>query len=200
MARRYVEAMRGVQPRGPYRLGGWSFGALVAFEMACQLRVAGEEVAALVVLDLPAPVGGDAMDFLVEQFRMFGICVERGPHTSPGDIAAHLAEALVRFGVLPGALAETERQRRVYRAHLEALLSYQPRPYDGPLALLRARELRAGASPSAAASDPTYGWGALCARVTVHAVAGNHFNMVFEPHARELAAVLRRLLDGELVR
>jgi thioesterase domain-containing protein len=55
MAAHYVEAIRAVQPDGPYYLGGWSFGALVADEMARQLDAIGQEVALLAAIDSPAP-------------------------------------------------------------------------------------------------------------------------------------------------
>ncbi|MCH0561180.1 non-ribosomal peptide synthetase, partial [Streptomyces sp. MUM 16J] len=51
MAAGYVEQIREVQASGPYHLLGWSFGAIVAHEIAVQLRSAGEEVAALVLMD-----------------------------------------------------------------------------------------------------------------------------------------------------
>jgi acyl transferase domain-containing protein/thioesterase domain-containing protein/SAM-dependent methyltransferase len=65
MARRYVEALRAVQPKGPYHLGGFSFGCLVAFEMAQQLARAGEEIALLALVDEPAPVMGHRPSSLV---------------------------------------------------------------------------------------------------------------------------------------
>src|SRR3954451_15111304 len=43
MAAHYVAEMRQAQPAGPYRLGGWSFGGLAAFEMARQLADQGQE-------------------------------------------------------------------------------------------------------------------------------------------------------------
>src|SRR5262249_25047293 len=51
MAARYIEAIEREHPSGPYYLGGWSMGALIAFEMARQLRAKGGEVAALVLID-----------------------------------------------------------------------------------------------------------------------------------------------------
>lgn len=64
MARDYTAAMRAVQPRGPYLLGGWSFGGHVALEMACQLVAAGEQVAGLVLFDtLPPPPLGMRVSF-----------------------------------------------------------------------------------------------------------------------------------------
>ncbi|MBN3896548.1 MAG: amino acid adenylation domain-containing protein [Nostoc sp. NOS(2021)] len=59
MANHYIEALRRVQPKGPYFLGGWSFGGWVAFEMAQQLQKSGEEVALLAVLDTLAPIPGN---------------------------------------------------------------------------------------------------------------------------------------------
>ncbi|BAY12152.1 non-ribosomal peptide synthetase [Calothrix sp. NIES-2098] len=59
MATRYIEALRQVQPKGPYFLGGWSFGGWVAFEMAQQLQKSGDEVALLAMLDTLAPLPGN---------------------------------------------------------------------------------------------------------------------------------------------
>ncbi|WP_375770491.1 amino acid adenylation domain-containing protein [Archangium gephyra] len=58
MARTYLKALRAVQPRGPYHLGGFSFGCLVAYEMAVQLAEANEEVGLVALVDEPAPLPG----------------------------------------------------------------------------------------------------------------------------------------------
>jgi len=71
MADCYIEALRQVQPHGPYQLGGWSFGGLVAYEMAQQLHQAGEQVSLLAILDTIAPISsnrvslGDGLKFLL---------------------------------------------------------------------------------------------------------------------------------------
>ena len=44
MAASWVYDMQQVQPEGPYHLVGWSYGAIVAFEMAMQLKSEGEQV------------------------------------------------------------------------------------------------------------------------------------------------------------
>ncbi|HEX9463743.1 MAG TPA: alpha/beta fold hydrolase, partial [Alphaproteobacteria bacterium] len=53
MARHYIQEIRTVQPRGPYALVGFSFGGHIAFEMAHQLRAAGEDIELLALLDAP---------------------------------------------------------------------------------------------------------------------------------------------------
>ena len=55
VARTALAAIRRVQPHGPYHLAGYSFGALVAFELARQIHAAGEEITGLVIFDFPAP-------------------------------------------------------------------------------------------------------------------------------------------------
>ena len=50
----YVREVRSVQPRGPYRLCGFSFGGAEAFDLACRLEQAGEQVV-LILLDAYRP-------------------------------------------------------------------------------------------------------------------------------------------------
>ncbi|MDY7096473.1 MAG: AMP-binding protein, partial [Acidobacteriota bacterium] len=58
MAELYLEQAREAHPGGPWTLGGWSLGGVVAFEMARRLRVAGEEVAPVVLIDSWLPSEG----------------------------------------------------------------------------------------------------------------------------------------------
>jgi aryl carrier-like protein len=62
MADCYIKALHQVQPRGPYYVGGWSFGGLVAFEMAQQLHRSGEQVF-LAIIDTLAPVSSNQLSF-----------------------------------------------------------------------------------------------------------------------------------------
>jgi amino acid adenylation domain-containing protein len=56
MAAHYAKEIRAVQPAGPYWLGGYCFGGIIAYEMAQQLRRQGEEIAGLVLFNAPSPV------------------------------------------------------------------------------------------------------------------------------------------------
>lgn len=59
MASDYIEAVRQIQPHGPYHLAGWSLGGIVAFEMAQQLAKQGETTGLLGILDTPVPIPSD---------------------------------------------------------------------------------------------------------------------------------------------
>lgn len=66
----YVEALRAVQPHGPYWLGGYSAGCLIAFAAAAQLRQAGEDVAFLLLIDPVALPAAPAHDQPTPQQRL----------------------------------------------------------------------------------------------------------------------------------
>lgn len=57
MAACYIEEIRRIQPQGPWRIGGYCFGGLVAFEMARQLNTQGQTVELLVLMDTVCPRG-----------------------------------------------------------------------------------------------------------------------------------------------
>lgn len=70
LAAHYIQAIRALQPQGPYHLGGWCVGGIIAYEMACQLQQSGQDVALLALLDSappsgePAPAASDTTLFL----------------------------------------------------------------------------------------------------------------------------------------
>jgi thioesterase domain-containing protein/acyl carrier protein len=75
MAADYVKAIRTVQETGPYLLGGWSFGASVAFEMIRILEKEGETASLLIMIDTPEPTADvckeNDFDFLMDRIPHF---------------------------------------------------------------------------------------------------------------------------------
>ncbi|HEV3457140.1 MAG TPA: amino acid adenylation domain-containing protein, partial [Thermoanaerobaculia bacterium] len=206
MASRYLEVVLALRPAGPYLLAGWSFGGLVAFEMAHQLARQGRQVELLALLDchVPAPVdlAGPALArFQLRGFaRELGIAEERlGPADGWGEIGAGAADPLPpvlveasRRGLLPPG-ADRERLRSlfdVFRANFDAQLAYRPRRYAGPLTVLQAAAGQGPADLPAAA-----GWLSLAPAIEVRDLPGDHFEIVREPHVVDLARELRRCLD-----
>ncbi len=62
LASHYVEAIKVIQPEGPYHLAGWSFGGTLAFEMAQQLHANGDSVDLLGMMDTAAPLPETAIE------------------------------------------------------------------------------------------------------------------------------------------
>jgi thioesterase domain-containing protein/acyl carrier protein len=212
MAGLYLEEIRRVQPEGPYRLGGWSLGGVVAFEMARQLRERGEEVALLAFLDSAPEAAGmeeDDVDLLLDivayvanlwgdRGRELRLCREE---LEGLDSAARLDRVLnlLRAADLlpPGAgLDQLRRILDVYRANLRAARSYRPQPCDiarSAAVLFRAAEV-SGAPAGAPADD--LGWGRLLSGpLEVETVPGHHLNLLAEPNVQILAERLRHCLN-----
>ena len=102
LARRHLAAVRAVQPRGPYRLGGYWLSGVVAFEMARRLEAEGERVSALVLFDLPADN---------RCWRFARLCAgATGAARSPGQ--ASLLTHFYRWGQFWEALARLSGVRR----------------------------------------------------------------------------------------
>jgi amino acid adenylation domain-containing protein len=207
MAAYYIEALQTVQPAGPYLLGGWSMGGVVAFEMAQQLHAQGHRVALLALLDGRIPTADETFPeedyeavLLVE--RYFGISF--GPMESLAQLPkdeqlAFMLEQAKSAGLVPAELdvAEARRFVELLKSDLRATQHYALHPYPGRVTLFKASEELAGASP-----DPTLGWSEWAnAGVEVHLVPGNHANLVYEPHvevlAEKLSACLSRALSAE---
>ncbi|QMU70041.1 non-ribosomal peptide synthetase [Streptacidiphilus sp. P02-A3a] len=203
LAAHYTAQVRAQQPHGPYRIGGWSTGAAIAHEMAAQLRAAGEEVAALVLLDPPTPTRLSAPPehalllwlFLRDLAGLVGrprppLEVEQ---LTPLDAEARRQAVLsaIRTAGLVGAEAMPEVVARmgVFCAMVSAAAVWQPADYDGPLTLL----LAGGPDPAA---ERLAGWRPFTtARATAEPVAGDHHGMLRQPAVAALAELLDRFLD-----
>ena len=180
MAAHYIEAMQTVQPQGPYAIGGWSLGGLVAFEMAQQLHAQGQELSCLALLDT----------YPFTEIETFNAAAD----------AEFIEELLARsqtprLGGIPAAdLTQAQRLLQLFKSHIAAANQYTPQPYPGKVTLLLAED-----GVAADAADPTIGWKNLArAGVEIHWLPGDHHTMVAQPHVQELAAQLQVCLDRSL--
>lgn len=175
MAAEYVRAIRTVQPEGPYRLAGWSFGGAVAFEMARQLRASGARVDLLALLDSWSPsISGPAAPTEAEVRDL--VASDLGP-------AAR--------GIAPEQLA---RILSVYQAHLEALYRYRPEPWLDETVFVTLFK----AEPTAGLPRlPANGWDELIlGDIEVCRVPGDHYSMLARPQVSVLAERLATRLGG----
>ena len=72
IARKYVEILRRHQPEGPYNLGGWCYGGMIAYEMACMLEAEGEKVESLVMFDSQVVTDSHSRELARENHRSTG--------------------------------------------------------------------------------------------------------------------------------
>ncbi len=204
-ARDYIAEMRQVQPSGPYMVGGFSGGGITAYEIAQQLRAAGEEVSAIILLDTPLP---------------------QRPHLTRRDRYMinwlNLREEGLRY-VTTWARNRIEwemKKRRgepvedeeagskfhdaaIEAAFLESVGQYKVEPWDGPLTLFRPPLLaRWEVAPGRLVDKhkhymfPDNDWTRHVPGLEVFEVPGDHDSMVLEPNVRVLADRIRRVLEA----
>jgi len=207
MASHYIELLQTVQTQGPYLLGGWSLGGVVAFEMAQQLQAQGQEVALLALIDSYALTGdqepepddvtllGDlALDLGLPLNQMNQIAFERErfEQLELDERLTYVLEEAKRAGVVPSdiELIQIRHLFHVFKSNVRALGRYVPRVYSGQLTLFKASEQF---DEQVFAED--LGWGTLAdGGVTVHVVPGNHYTAVREPNVEALAGQLEHHL------
>ncbi|MGZ4123416.1 MAG: alpha/beta fold hydrolase, partial [Tumebacillaceae bacterium] len=193
----YMEAIRSVQQSGPYHLGGWSFGGVVAFEMARLLKEQGHEVT-LTLIDSFAPneafraeVPDDVA--LLQQFAAdiassvgadvatveWGLDAEQVEFETALE---QLCAVAVRENILPSdlGLAYVRRLFHVFRSHLTAYKTYTPQSYAGDVTLVT--------SAGDAQEQNAHGWtNYVRGELDVHVLTADHFSIVKAPHTTAVA-------------
>ncbi|MFB1485279.1 thioesterase domain-containing protein, partial [Corallococcus sp. RDP092CA] len=209
MAALYLEAVRAVQPHGPYQLGGWSLGGVIAYEMARRLREAGEAVDVLALIDAHTPgltkpsqsdphLNAEArarLSFAHATATAFGQQLsvpDEALARSDDEMLGHLLQEGLRARILDAhsGPAQLRALFNVFRANLFAHEKYVPQPYDGTALLLSASE-------AAATLPPHRGWEPLVrGGLEVHTVPGGHHELMQDPHLGPVIEHLRRALSA----
>ena len=199
-----------MQAQGPYQLGGWSLGGVIALEMARQLHAQGQEVALLALLDTRVPTPGQWRGLAEQQeARLLAgfvqdLAAQAGQtlDLSSAAVAPDAPEQAMRsvvaqaqaHNLLPDmSVAQIEERFAVFKANLAAVARYVAEDSPCPIVLFRASD-----SADARTADPQLGWGALAAgALEVVEVAGDHYTMVAQPHVQQLAQRLHLYLAPE---
>ena len=202
MAANYIEAIRTVQPEGPYLLGGFSLGGLVAFEMAQQLKALGEAVDYLFMIDTQSTDQDlfdledetSALVFLIEHlFKLDKVTTSvETLRALPLDeqIGRLLAEQQSKADELGLDVPQLRQMVRVIRANKVAASDYVPRPYDGRLVFFRAKEAW---KPELAYHSEQFWLDFAEGGMEVNTVPGNHLTMNEQPNVQ---VILHRLEQG----
>jgi amino acid adenylation domain-containing protein len=209
MAASYIREIVTVQPYGPYLLGGYCLGGVIALEIAQQLTAAGNQVELVVMFESynsgaispPLPRVMRPVHRLQNfWFHLNNIAMLPGMKRR-AFVAEKLDVALTRLRIRLQGLAHRFQRRpshRIYRIypHLSikrindrAAFRYQPRPYRGRVAVMKPKRFFSGLD------EQTLGWGeVLNAGLEVHELAVYPKGMLVEPFCRELAEKVTRCL------
>jgi amino acid adenylation domain-containing protein len=202
MARFYVKNIQEFQPEGALQIGGWSFGGVVAFEMAQQLLQQGREVSLLAILDSWVPILLDPNKKIDNLYltgalsRYFGGVFGTDNFVIEDELRGLNSEKKIAFIIdkaesnrLFPPSASREQNRRfidVIVGTLKATYAYKLRSYPGKITVFRPQERHFHAP------DPQLVWVELytildAADVEVIMVPGSHYSFVKSPNVKVLA-------------
>ncbi|MFY9342959.1 MAG: alpha/beta fold hydrolase, partial [Planctomycetota bacterium] len=200
MAAAYLAELREVQPHGPYCLGGYSGGGVVAFEMAQLLAQVGEAVPFVGMIDTWCPQIPERGRFARTLLHL-GRLARRGPAYPfrilkvkwERRVAARVnEEARERGGVMPQDL----RGFDVQFAFERAFESHQVAPYDGAVSLFRAEQQN---QSTRYVFNEDLGWAPFVrGGLRVAHCPGNHYTMCTEPNVQVLCASMMTAMDEAL--
>ena len=173
IASHFIREMKQAKPKGPYLLTGYSFGGIVAYEMAQQLTAAGEQVPLLAVFDTYAP-----------GLHLEAIKADAKPWD--GLKKAVLRGIVKRSLKNEGTVPARWRNFHIVDTYDQAVKAYMPSPYSGKLTVIKAGQ---------SWGPKEMGWEKLArGGMEVVVVPGDHYSLIKEPHVqaltRELAARL----------
>ncbi|MCP5545345.1 MAG: amino acid adenylation domain-containing protein [Akkermansiaceae bacterium] len=194
----YLREILKVRPQGPFRLAGYSFGGVVAHEIACQLTEMGHEVTFLGLFDTHNPAAPSRQYGKIERFRVFW--------------NEHSEEAIgKRFGLLRGRIRDGIRTHRRVKLELAAARSsgpaeafsdlrrvqvreenwramqeYKPRPFAGRITLFKTNHV-----DDKVEYDADYGWSAVAKEgLDIISVTGHHLALFSPENIDSLASAL----------
>src|SRR5882757_6073432 len=214
LAEFYLQVIRANRRHGPYNLCGYSFGGIVAYEIARLLVNEGEDVGLLAMLDAPNPAMLAGLPaaasaqfrnvYLTDRLRKYGRNLLAGNiGTVASDAAAFVIPRMTGFAwpVIRAVFRVTKRPtplglRVRDPAFLAAWHSYIPKPYPGKLVVFR------GDRGPEYDVDLTLGWGSLCTigGVDVVIIPGGHVDMMTMPYLGDLVDKLTTYLGGGAAR
>jgi thioesterase domain-containing protein/acyl carrier protein len=192
IAREFLADVRRIQPSGPYHLVGYSFGGWIAIEMARQLRGAGENVAALVLIDS----WGKDYPKVLSPMRRVGVHAQNMMKLAWPQKVEYASARAANFSERLGRLFGTTTQHAarpalsgiigdVQQATWQAMQGHIPRPYSGDALLIRA--LVVPDWPGSSFADASNGWSDLISSLRVVGMPCRHLEMFDAQMAPQLA-------------
>ncbi len=215
MAAHYVEALLTHQPEGPYQLGGYSMGGAVAFEMAQQLTARGHDVCFVGIIDTPAqhPVlrwvrlatkltarmlrfspEREQMLFIKNRHR-FWVGFRQMMANQKNRLSRKVTQQRGKTAVGNPQEQEDARVQKITLINNRAYFCYVPTFYPGTVTLFKSSDGYRDIYRDT--KDPLMGWQRVAQKVVVHSLAGNHNQLVDEPHVQALATAVTAALAAE---
>jgi amino acid adenylation domain-containing protein len=206
-----VAAMRKFQPNGPYALAGYSYGGMMAYEVACLLTEMGERVDVLAVIDT-GPLRRGLKPHWTDHWKRIPSIVANLPSWLSEEsrtvsasqfsqkITRKLTQSFRRMASRGMAKTQIEdvldldriplQNQELAQALFDGFREYVPKPYSGRLTLLKANT---GSLLRGRSSD--LGWSRFVRQLDIRSIPGNHETIFQPPHVDQMASHLSTLME-----
>lgn len=199
MAQRYIKLIHSVQPHGPYCLLGWSFGGVVAHEMACQLQKRGEQIGLLALIDSRTPPTKIHETELSEELFLQDILGMRSLglnlSTEQGSLLGQEWTQRIAHAENQAEMPELEwehlrRYYEVFQVNLKSIANHDPQWFDGIITWF-------GANMEADQSEEEVRWARYADRVNIISLDADHYSIMKAPHVEIIADYLQSILSNK---
>lgn len=189
MAAYYIKQIRAIQPEGPYLLGGFCAGGVIAFEMALQLQKQGHTVPLVALMnaaDVQEPKWWEDTSSRIQRLKL-------PLRRWQARLNLRLYRLYATRGWQPPRFLQGMSVMSVYQ---QATNSYVPKTrFNGEVALFRSRETEGG-NRIHLSCDPLLGWQKRATQaVKVHETIGGFHEILQEPHVKDLAEQLQSCIN-----
>lgn len=186
LAEEYLAAIRSLTSGRPFHLCGWSFGGVVAFEMAKRLAV-GERAGPVVLVDCGRR---HAFAVLRELMPDLKVPLYQIPWLEEEQLFAAFRGQTRDSRLIPDGAEEslTRRIFRVFVSNVEATLRYEPGRLEDDVVFVEAAQPIPGSRRA-----PSDEWRDRCRRLTVITTPGSHLTLIRPPLVRQLAETLKNV-------
>ncbi|MBF0396015.1 MAG: amino acid adenylation domain-containing protein [Desulfobacterales bacterium] len=211
IAHHHIQHIKQIKSKGPYILGGHSFGGYVAYEIAQQLQRSGDDVSCVILFDTfppgfedesPSQIFDD-IDWLLSFIQLTENLFDVSLNIFRDDLKlltdnqqiAYIEKKLYDNHVFPiGSSAIFHKIFKVYKANCQT--RYKPSDViPTRLAFFRPSEAEKMINTSDLYHDPLLDWkGYSNGKIEIFYVAGNHISMLNDPHVKLLAELLEKFI------
>lgn len=208
LAKHYIKAMQTIQPTGPYQVLGWSFGGILAYEIATQLKNHDQEVSSLTLIDSFLPNSTNLTQIIDDnELTLFWV---KDLYSSMGksftdqsvklkgldhqEQLEFICKKINQDGLFPIEIALTylESILSVFKKNIEGLINYHPKPYEGDIAIYYADKTENDFEKIQMINHWTH---LISGNVKLHKVACSHYEILQEPHINLLTKELKSLFN-----
>ena len=200
MAAHYIRKIQTFQPHGPYFLGGYSFGGMVAFEIARQFRQQGEKIGILTIFDtcLPgyshqAPFLEIISDYITYFLRRRATNIQQKVQNWSWWINHDSQKRPQSFLEIKEYLPDADKHLEIIATNSQAASNYVFQMYSGSITIFRTEDKSRG--ELGVRYDPKFGWDNIVrGGLDIHYIPGSHISMLDEPYVQVFAEKLSACL------